>query len=213
MVGDPPTAVGLINGQRSKSWICMCGESVSARKFCGLRPQQQSASVASWVPAGASLDFNCHLQFKMAPCYSFILPMFSTLRTHLTSHHLSNWEGEKLCFLLMCQNTQLWNWDGNGRALGASTNVSRHHTPTGGNCWVEFTVIRPPKKKQKLHSVSRWKWKQAAHFVFRILLTPEATFEISRCFPARSGKSARTRRRSLAVESRDKTLIPREHFY
>lgn len=184
MVQDPPTAVGLIsNGQLNKSWICMCGKSVSASRSCGLRPQQQSASVVSWKSAGAIMDCNRHLQFKMPPYCSFTLPTFSALNE---PHQSPPAESREKHFLV-CQNTQFWHWDRNSSAWGGSTNVSRHHTPTGGNGF----DIR--ERKAEATFVPQWRWKQAAHFV--ILLIPEATFEISCCFPASEGKSTRTRRR------------------
>lgn len=185
MVPDPPTAVGLIsNGQLNESWICMCGESVSARKSCGLRPQRQSASVVSWKHAGALMDRDRHLQLKMPPHCSFTLPTSSALN----EPHQSPPAKSREKHFLVCQNTQFWHWGRNSSAWGGSANVSCHHTPTGGNCF----DIR--ERKAEATFVPRWKRKQAAHFAF-ILLIPEATLEISCCFPASKGKSTRTQRR------------------
>lgn len=167
-VEDPPTAVGLIsNGQLNKSLICMCGESVFARTSCGLRPQQQRASVVSRNPAGA-------VRLKMAPCYRVThrqcFPPCERTSPVATRRN----ERTKKCLFSshLPRHTALEvrRKQRRPRRHSAPTSAAAI-TPTGGNCRVDSTVIR-----QKLLSVSGSKWKQAALFVvfIIILLTPEA---------------------------------------
>lgn len=93
-----------------------------------------------WKPAGAFMEFDHHLQFKMPTYYEF-----STLNE---AHQSPPAEvREKNLIFFMSQNTQFRN----SSAQGGSTNLSHHHTPTGGNCF----VIRQ-KKRQKLLSVNPW---------------------------------------------------------